>query len=205
MLDLRPGNVPAVTRAAYLREMFGDVEGALELMAQALDATPRERAGGSCLDPDPDGASPPAHRKGRRGGEAAGGGPGCLPGLPLRAGPARPRPAPPRDGMPRPRPCCDSATQRRRILRTSTTWRRPSCARVSRRRGQGSLRRVRAAGAPGDAGPRQCEPRARLLLRRPRASACRGPGRRAPRSRAPERCAHARRLRLGALPERSLR
>ncbi len=40
MLNLRPGNVPAVTRAAYLRELFGDVEGALELMAQALDSTP---------------------------------------------------------------------------------------------------------------------------------------------------------------------
>jgi tetratricopeptide (TPR) repeat protein len=40
MLNLRPGNIPAVTRAAYLRELFGDVEGALELMAQALDSTP---------------------------------------------------------------------------------------------------------------------------------------------------------------------
>jgi tetratricopeptide (TPR) repeat protein len=39
MLDLRPGNVPALTRAAYLREMFGDVEGALELMTLALDQT----------------------------------------------------------------------------------------------------------------------------------------------------------------------
>ena len=27
MLDLRPGNIPALTRAAYLRELFGDVEG----------------------------------------------------------------------------------------------------------------------------------------------------------------------------------
>jgi len=32
MLDLRPGNLPALTRAAYLRELFGDVEGSLELM-----------------------------------------------------------------------------------------------------------------------------------------------------------------------------
>ena len=39
MLDLRPGNIPALTRAAYLREMFGDVEGALELMTLALDQT----------------------------------------------------------------------------------------------------------------------------------------------------------------------
>ncbi len=35
MLDLRPGNVPAFTRAAYLRELFGDIEGALDLMQQA--------------------------------------------------------------------------------------------------------------------------------------------------------------------------
>ncbi|HJS58808.1 MAG TPA: tetratricopeptide repeat protein [Vicinamibacteria bacterium] len=40
MLNLRPGNIPALTRAAYLRELFGDVDGAMELMAQALDSTP---------------------------------------------------------------------------------------------------------------------------------------------------------------------
>jgi tetratricopeptide (TPR) repeat protein len=40
MLDLRPGNVPALTRAAYLRELFGDVEGAVELMEQAYRRTP---------------------------------------------------------------------------------------------------------------------------------------------------------------------
>lgn len=40
MLDLRPGNVPALTRAAYLRELFGDIEGALELMGMAFDGTP---------------------------------------------------------------------------------------------------------------------------------------------------------------------
>ena len=27
MLDLRPGNLPALTRAAYLRELFGDIAG----------------------------------------------------------------------------------------------------------------------------------------------------------------------------------
>jgi tetratricopeptide (TPR) repeat protein len=36
MLDLRPGNLPALTRASYLRELFGDIEGALELMQMAL-------------------------------------------------------------------------------------------------------------------------------------------------------------------------
>ena len=39
MLDLRPGNSPGVTRAAYLRELFGDVDGALELMNMALAST----------------------------------------------------------------------------------------------------------------------------------------------------------------------
>jgi len=39
MLDLRPGNLPAMTRAAYLRELFGDVDGALELMNMALQST----------------------------------------------------------------------------------------------------------------------------------------------------------------------
>jgi len=40
MLDLRPGNVPGLTRAAYLRELFGDLAGALELMASAYQQTP---------------------------------------------------------------------------------------------------------------------------------------------------------------------
>jgi tetratricopeptide (TPR) repeat protein len=40
LLDLRPGNVPGLTRAAYLRELFGDPEGALELMRSALQRTP---------------------------------------------------------------------------------------------------------------------------------------------------------------------
>jgi tetratricopeptide (TPR) repeat protein len=44
MLDLRPGNIPAFTRAAYLRELFGDLEGAIELMAQAYDRTPSVEA-----------------------------------------------------------------------------------------------------------------------------------------------------------------
>jgi tetratricopeptide (TPR) repeat protein len=39
MLDLRPGNLPGITRAAYLRELFGDVDGSLELMNMALQST----------------------------------------------------------------------------------------------------------------------------------------------------------------------
>lgn len=40
MLDIRPGNLPALTRAAYLRELFGDVTGALMLMGDALGQVP---------------------------------------------------------------------------------------------------------------------------------------------------------------------
>lgn len=44
MLDLRPGNIPGLTRAAYLRETYGDLDGALELMRMAYDQTdPGER------------------------------------------------------------------------------------------------------------------------------------------------------------------
>jgi tetratricopeptide (TPR) repeat protein len=40
MLDLRPGNIAALTRAAFLRELFGDVEGAIMLMQAAYQRTP---------------------------------------------------------------------------------------------------------------------------------------------------------------------
>ncbi len=40
MLNLHPGNLPGLTRASYLRELFGDVDGAYELMDMALQATP---------------------------------------------------------------------------------------------------------------------------------------------------------------------
>ena len=39
MLDIRPGNVPGLTRAAFLRELFGDVDGAVELMNAAYTST----------------------------------------------------------------------------------------------------------------------------------------------------------------------
>jgi tetratricopeptide (TPR) repeat protein len=39
MLNLRPGNRPALTRAAHLRELFGDAEGAYELMDMAYQST----------------------------------------------------------------------------------------------------------------------------------------------------------------------
>jgi tetratricopeptide (TPR) repeat protein len=40
MLDLKPGSIPGLTRAAYLRELFGDVEGSLQLMEMAYQSTP---------------------------------------------------------------------------------------------------------------------------------------------------------------------
>jgi tetratricopeptide (TPR) repeat protein len=40
MLDIRPGNVPGLTRAAYLRELFGDMDGSVELMEMAYQQTP---------------------------------------------------------------------------------------------------------------------------------------------------------------------
>ncbi len=39
MLNLHGANLPALTRAAYLRELFGDNEGAVQLMKMALDST----------------------------------------------------------------------------------------------------------------------------------------------------------------------
>jgi tetratricopeptide (TPR) repeat protein len=49
MLNLRPGNLPALIRAAHLRKLFGDAEGAYELMELAYQSTPptetEERAG----------------------------------------------------------------------------------------------------------------------------------------------------------------
>jgi tetratricopeptide (TPR) repeat protein len=44
MLDLRPGNLPGVTRAAYLRELFGDLDGSVELMNMAYQSTPPSEA-----------------------------------------------------------------------------------------------------------------------------------------------------------------
>jgi len=44
MLNLRPGNIAGLTRAAYLRELHGDLTGALELMHMAYDATPFQEA-----------------------------------------------------------------------------------------------------------------------------------------------------------------
>ncbi len=44
MLNLRPANVAGLTRAGYLRELHGDLGGALEVMQMAYDATPYQEA-----------------------------------------------------------------------------------------------------------------------------------------------------------------
>jgi tetratricopeptide (TPR) repeat protein len=44
MLDMRPGNVPGLTRAAHLRELFGDHAGAVEFMDAAYRRTPDNEA-----------------------------------------------------------------------------------------------------------------------------------------------------------------
>lgn len=38
-LDMRPGDIAALTRAAYLRELFGDIQGAIDLMQSAYSKT----------------------------------------------------------------------------------------------------------------------------------------------------------------------
>ena len=40
MLNLRPGNIAGLTRAGYLRELHGNLAGAVELMRMAYEATP---------------------------------------------------------------------------------------------------------------------------------------------------------------------
>jgi tetratricopeptide (TPR) repeat protein len=45
MLNLRPGNLPALIRAARLRELFGDPEGAYELLELAYQSTPPAETG----------------------------------------------------------------------------------------------------------------------------------------------------------------
>lgn len=40
LLNLRPGTIRGLTRAAYLRELFGDIEGSLDFMAKAYQRTP---------------------------------------------------------------------------------------------------------------------------------------------------------------------
>lgn len=40
MLNIKPGNIAGLTRAAYQRELHGDISGAMDLMQTAYDSTP---------------------------------------------------------------------------------------------------------------------------------------------------------------------
>jgi tetratricopeptide (TPR) repeat protein len=44
MLNLRPGNVPGLTRGAYFRETIGQVAGALAFMVEAFERTPADES-----------------------------------------------------------------------------------------------------------------------------------------------------------------
>ena len=44
MLDLRPGNVPALLRGAALRRLYGDTEGAMDFFSQAYQQMPPTQA-----------------------------------------------------------------------------------------------------------------------------------------------------------------
>jgi len=44
MLNMKPGNIPGLTRAAYQRELHGDLTGAVDLMQMAYDSTPYQEA-----------------------------------------------------------------------------------------------------------------------------------------------------------------
>jgi tetratricopeptide (TPR) repeat protein len=44
MLRIRPGNTPALIRAGFLREIYGDLDGAMEVLRMAFDATPYQES-----------------------------------------------------------------------------------------------------------------------------------------------------------------
>ncbi len=104
MLDLRPGNIPALTRAAYLRELFGDIEGAIDLMQQAFTRMPYQETRRPRVGAHADRTPGTRARQARHGGTGARAGARALPQLPLRARPVGRRAhraaAAPRGGRP---------------------------------------------------------------------------------------------------------
>ena len=63
MINLRPGNVPGLLRGADLRAGWGDTDGALEFLTQALQATPDFETRRRGLDSDQDGQCSTRNRK----------------------------------------------------------------------------------------------------------------------------------------------
>ena len=201
MLDIRPGNVPGLTRAAYLRELFGDLEGARELMQMALDQTPSSESEDRAwiltqighlhlLEGGPRGRSASSARRSR-----------LFPGIPLRprrSGPRAHGPGPSRGG--------GSSLLRERQAAADHPENRYELAEALERAGREEEARTafaefeKAARAESD-GSGQRQSRARLLLHGPRAKAGRGAADRKRGSRGPPGRLHARRPRVGALGE----
>ena len=85
MLNLRPGNIPALTRAAYLREMFGDIDGSIELMQMAYQQLPMAETEDRAWTLTQLGHLASGCRQDRTGGPSACRGAECFSRLPLRA------------------------------------------------------------------------------------------------------------------------
>ena len=173
MLDLRPGNVPGLTRAAYLRELFGDLEGAIELMDEGVQRTPPAEREDRAWIADADRAPPAGAGTARRRRRSS------SPSVRWSSSPATTtrsrssRPCAPRSaGSTRRLALLRSATTRpRRIPRTSID---SAVALAQAGRARGGARGLRRASSTRrrrrEPRRRQRQPRAGRLLRRPRAA-----------------------------------
>ena len=203
MLDLRPGNVPGLTRAAYLRELFGDHEGAVELMDTAYRRTAHAEVEDRAWI-----LTQIAH----------------LSLLTCRTGPAEAlltealklfpdyhyalaqmaelRAA---QGRLRRRPCCARGTSKVAPHPENRYELGAALARAGKSAdARGRVAGVRDGGSRRDERLGQRQRRAHLLLRGPRRAACRGTGHRQARGGAPPRRQDARGPRLGAPGERPI-
>ena len=200
--NLRPGNVPGLTRGAYLRETDRRARGRARVHGRGVRAHAGRRERGPRLDPDPDRA-PPAlvRRRGRRGVGRPAGARRCSPTITTRSR-SSPACAPRRAATRRRWRSSPSATSRRRIRRTCTTSAARSSAPGGRREAQAAFALFEQKAVAESESPDNCN---RELIAYYVAHG--RAGRRAPpgraRGRAPARRAHARRVRLGAAGERA--
>ncbi len=203
MLDLRTGNLPGITRAAYLRELFGNVDGALELMNMAFQSTPPAQA--------EDGAwilTQMAHLQLATGNldksekllrQAL----TMFPGYHYALGNlAKVRIQQKRYGE-----AVELLQQRYQAApHAENLYDLAEALQLAGkdRRSKEGFCGVRAKVAAGNEPSRQLKPRAHLLLCRPCKRTGESAGSGQARDRAPARCLHARRLRMGALRERAI-
>ena len=202
MLDLRPGHVPGITRAAYLRELFGDLEGARELMQMALEQTPRSESEDRAWILTQLGASPPDERRRRAGGRALDEALKAFPGYHYALGNlARVRTAQGRhaDAVELLRERQAAADHPENLYELGEALERAG----RKARGGAAFTRVRGGGPGGERRARQRQPRAHLLLCRPRPKAGGRAAARRGRSGKPPGRLHPGRPRLGALGERA--